>query len=309
MAAMGANGTKPTAVVFPGQGAQSAGLGVAWRDHPTWSVVDAAEQATGRDLSRLLLSAEAEELTATDAAQLTVFLASSMAWQAVRERVREPAVFAGHSLGQITALVASEALTLEEGSRLAVARADATRSAVDAQPGAMLAVLGSADALTEYVAEGLPPNCWLACDNAPGQVVVAGAPEALGIAESTISRLGGKARPIAVDGAFHTPLMVQAADRLSSFLSDLWWQDQVAPVIHNADATPYSDRLWSARLVEHLMVPVRWRSSMAALADLGVTDVVAVGPAASTATLVKRCLPGVRISVVAEPADLEGVEG
>ena len=116
------------AVIFPGQGTQTTGMGAPWRDHPAWSVVDRAEAALGEPLSSLVLDAPAEQLARTRDAQLAVLLTSLVAWEAVRERIEAPLAFAGHSLGQVTALIASGALPLEEGVQFAARRAELTQS-------------------------------------------------------------------------------------------------------------------------------------------------------------------------------------
>src|SRR6266540_838928 len=115
----------PFAAVFPGQGAASPGAGEAWRDHPAWSVVEDAERLLDQRLARLLLEADAAELATTRASQLAVLLTSLMGWTALAEEADEqPMAFAGHSLGQITALLASRAVTNDDGLRLAMRRAD-----------------------------------------------------------------------------------------------------------------------------------------------------------------------------------------
>ncbi|MGH9149539.1 MAG: ACP S-malonyltransferase, partial [Acidimicrobiales bacterium] len=131
------------AVVFPGQGAQAAGLGQPWRGHASWSVVERAEAALREPLAHLLLDAPAEDLARTREAQLVVFLTSLVAWEAARPHVGEPVAFAGHSLGQLTALVAAGALSVEDGARLASHRAELTQRSADRNPGRMAALLGA----------------------------------------------------------------------------------------------------------------------------------------------------------------------
>ena len=122
------------AVIFPGQGTQTPGMGAPWRDHPAWSVVERAEAAFGEPLASLILDAPAEQLARTRDAQLAVLLTSLVAWEAVRERVNAPVAFAGHSLGQVTALIASGALSLEAGVRFAAHRAGYAGQPADLLP-------------------------------------------------------------------------------------------------------------------------------------------------------------------------------
>ena len=280
----------PTAALFPGQGSQSAGMGADWKGLPAWSVVERAEDTLGERLTPLLLDSA---LDRTRDAQLAVVLVSLMAWEA-REGDR-PVAFAGHSLGQVTALIAAGVLGFEEGIRLVALRAEVTQDAARRRPGAMIALLGADEAQVEATLLATPDRCWLANDNAPGQIVLAGTPE--GVAAATeAARLAGvrKVLPLPVDGAFHTPLMAPAAEALAAHLDGITWSTPSAPVVSNGDARAYDDGDgWRTRLVDHLVEPVRWRQSLEELADLGATSFDEVGPGSILTGTVKRTL-GVR---------------
>ncbi len=170
----------PAAIIFPGQGAASSGMGRPWVDHPAWHVVRAAEEATERPLAHLLLEASDDELAHTDAGQLSVLVLSLMAFEAIREAVPgdEPVAFAGHSLGQITALIASGAIAWDAGLRLAAARADACETSARRSPGRMAALIG-ANLDQAHTAVQEVDAAWVANDNAPGQIVLAGRPDSL----------------------------------------------------------------------------------------------------------------------------------
>ena len=131
------------AMVFPGQGTQAAGMGAPWQDHPAWKLLEQAEGALGEPLRSLVLDAPAEQLARTRDAQLAVLCTSLVAWEAVRPLADDIVAFAGHSLGQVTALVASGALDLEDGVRFAAKRAELTQRAADEHPGRMAALLGA----------------------------------------------------------------------------------------------------------------------------------------------------------------------
>ena len=201
------------AVLFPGQGVQTPGMGCEWRHDPAWSVVDRAEAALGTPLAPLLLDESAEVLNRTRAAQLGVFLASLLAWEATKDRLGQPTAFAGHSLGQVTALVAAGNVTLEDGVRLVDARGRSTQQAALARPGRMVALLGGSPDQVAQACGAAEGECWLANDNAPGQLVVGGTPA--GVASTARSALDhGVRRTVAlnVEAAFHTPLMEDACD-------------------------------------------------------------------------------------------------
>jgi [acyl-carrier-protein] S-malonyltransferase len=294
------------AIIFPGQGTQTAGMGAPWRDHPAWSVVDRAEAALGEPVSSLLLDAPAEQLARTRDAQLAVLLTSLVAWEAVRERIEAPVAYAGHSLGQVTALIASGALPIEDGVQFAARRAELTQAAAHAHPGRMAALLGASLQQAEEACRAAPDGCWLANDNAPGQVVIAGTPAGVEAASAQAKQLGVKrATPLNIGGAFHTPLMRDAADGLAAELPAVPLSPPNAPVVSNGDAQAYDDAdRWRSRLAVHVTDPVRWRTSMETIAGLGATRCLEVGHGSMLATLAKRIVADLPVQGVATPDDL-----
>jgi [acyl-carrier-protein] S-malonyltransferase len=294
------------AAIFPGQGAAMPGSGRPWVDHRAWLVVREAESATGRPLARLLLEADADELATTGASQLAVLLASLVAWEALREAVDEtPVGFAGHSLGQITALIAAGALAPSDGYRLAARRADLSQASADDRPGRMAALVGTDPETAAAVCAG-GDDVWVANDNAPGQVVIAGTPDGLAAAADRAGVAGvRRVMPLDVGHAFHTPLLADAADGLRPLLDSITFRTPAAPVVANTDAVAHTDPAgWPDRLARHLVEPVRWRASQRALADLGASVFVEVGPGRVLAGLAKRTVPGVTVLNVATPDDL-----
>ncbi|HEY4396763.1 MAG TPA: ACP S-malonyltransferase [Acidimicrobiia bacterium] len=294
------------AVIFPGQGTQSEGMGAPWRDNPAWSVVDRAEAALGEPLSSLILDAPAEQLARTRDAQLAVLLTSLVAWEAVREHIEAPITFAGHSLGQVTALVASGALPLEEGVQFAARRAELTQAAADTHPGRMAALLGASLEQAEEACRAATDGCWIANDNAPGQVVIAGTVDGVEAGSARAKELGVKrATPLNVGGAFHTPLMRDAAEGLAAELPAVPLSAPNAPVVSNGDAQPYEDADgWRSRLAVHVTDPVRWRTSMETIHGMGATRCLEVGHGSMLATLAKRIVADLPVQGVATPEDL-----
>jgi [acyl-carrier-protein] S-malonyltransferase len=278
-------------------------MGEPWVGSRAWDVVERAEAALGRPLAPLLLDADAD-LSRTREAQVAVLLASLVAWEAVRDQVEAPVAFAGHSLGQITALIASGALTPEDGVRLAFSRADCTQAAADARPGRMAALIG-ADLETAEAA-CTPGDAWVANDNAPGQVVIGGTPAGVDAAVEQAKALGvRRAIPLNVAAAFHTPLMAPAAEALAPVLATIAFRAPSAPVVSNADARPYAGADgWPQRLADHLVSPVRWRSSMEFLSGIGVDSLVEVGPGNVLAALARRTVPSLTTRNVTVPTDV-----
>jgi [acyl-carrier-protein] S-malonyltransferase len=279
-------------------------MGEAWREASAWEIVERAEKALDLPLAHLLLEASAEELGRTREAQLSVLLASLLAWEGLRDRIEAPAAFAGHSLGQITALIAAGALSPEDGVALAVARADCTQAAADATPGRMAALIGADLELAEKACAGA--DAWVANDNAPGQVVIGGTVDGIEAATARAGDLGVR-RVVAlkVQAAFHTPLMQAAADALAPTLAATRFTTPAAPVVSNVDARPYAGADgWPERLTEHLVSPVRWRSTMETLAGMGITTYYEVGPGNVLSGLAKRTVgSSVHLRSVTVPTD------
>ena len=296
-----------TAIVFPGQGTQAPGMGTPWRDRPEWTlVVERAEAALNEPLGRLLLDADADELARTRNAQLAVLLSSLVVWEAIKARVN-PVGFAGHSLGQVSALIAAGVFEFDDGIRFAAIRAERTQTSADTTPGVMAALLGATLEQADAGCRAAPDSCWIANDNAPGQVVLAGTPEGLAAGSEAAKDAGARtARALAVGGAFHTPLMQPAADALVDDLAGVTLQAPSAPVVSNDDGHAYLDAEgWRARSARHVAVPVVWRLVQPTLVELGATQLLEVGHGTMLAALAKRTIPGVPVLGVAKPEDID----
>ncbi|MFN2607805.1 MAG: ACP S-malonyltransferase [Acidimicrobiales bacterium] len=301
------------AVLFPGQGTQVPRMGEPWRASPAWTVVERAEAAVGEPLGELLLDADKHRLARTREAQLAVMLVSLMAWEAVRPSVGEPVAMAGHSLGQVTALVAAGVLSLEDGVRLAARRAEVTQAAADRTGGRMAALIGASVDQAEEACrppDGSPQAAWVANDNAPGQVVVGGTPDGVARAAARAKELGvRRVLPLNVGGAFHTPLMASAREALEPLLAATDFRPPAWPVVSNVDGRPHLDGDgWRARLADHLVSPVRWREGMDALVGLGAASFLEVGPGSVLGGLARRTAPGCPVTNVATPSDVPLLE-
>jgi [acyl-carrier-protein] S-malonyltransferase len=169
----------------------------------------------------------------------------------------------------------------------------------------MAALLGATLEQAEAACSAALDSCWVANDNAPGQVVIAGTPDGVDAASAHARDLGVKrATPLNVGGAFHTPLMRDAAEALPAELESVEFGAPSAPVVSNLDAVAYSDTdAWRERSAQHVSVPVRWRPSMLTMVDLGATSFVEVGHGTMLAGLAKRTTPDVPVRNVATPAD------
>jgi len=292
---------------FPVQGSQRSAMGAPWVDHPSFEVVAEASNAAGRDLSALLLDVPMEELTGTANAQLATFVQSLVVLDAVERLGLSPGACAGHSLGEYTALVASGAMSFEDGIQLVVARGEAMARAGEDAPGTMAALLGITDDDAEAACQRAEGEVWVANYNAPGQVVIAGTVEAVKTAGELAKGLGAKrVMPIPVSGAFHTPLMAAARSALRKALGDAVFRSPEIPVVANVDARIHSDPAeWPGLLSAQLCSPVRWRQSLETLAGLGGTTFVELGPGGVLSGLARRSVADIDTVSVAEPDDLD----
>jgi [acyl-carrier-protein] S-malonyltransferase len=295
------------AFTFPGQGSQRPGMGRPWVDHDSWELVNEASEVAGRDVARLLLDADADELKDTRNAQLTTFVSSLMVLDAVERLGVEPSFCAGHSLGEYTALTATGALGFDDGVRLVSERADAMHEAGSANPGTMSAILGLDDELVEVACRRADADVWVANFNAPGQIVIAGSPDGVARAIEIAKELGAKkAMPLPVSGAFHTPYMTPARDRLRQAIAAASPRDTEVPVISNVDAAAHDHGDdWASLLSAQLSSPVRWKQCLLTLAELGVTSLAELGPGGVLTGMAKRTLENARTISVATPDDLD----
>jgi [acyl-carrier-protein] S-malonyltransferase len=301
--------------MFPGQGSQRPGMGRSWVEHPSWELVGDASEASGRDLTHLLVDAGAEELTQTRNAQLATFTFSLVVLDAVERLGIEPTACAGHSVGEYTALVAAGALGFEDGVRLVAERGDAMEAAAEAEPGGMVLISGS-DAETVEIACALADgSVWLANDNSADEVVVAGGADALARAGAKAIGLGARSvAPVAVGGAFHTPFMTPARSRLEKALRNTTFRDPDVAVVANVDGRPHvHPGSWELLLIAQLTNPVRWRRSVMALGGLDDRNAVAeqlfveLGPGRNLSRLTTQTLPGVTTVAVSSPDDLDAL--
>ena len=284
-------------------------MGRPWVDHPSWELVEDASAVAGRDVARLLLEAEADELKETRNAQLATFVLSLVVLDAVERVGLTASTCAGHSLGEYTALVATGAFSFDDGVRIVVERGEAMQAAAEDHPGTMAAVLGLDDSDADAACRRADGEAWVANYNAPGQVVIAGTEQSVKDAGAAAKDLGAKkVMPLPVGGAFHTPLMTPARDRLRKALREARISEPEVPVVANVDARPHVDPAdWHGLLSAQLCSPVRWRQSLQRLADDGVTTFVELGPGGVLTGLARRTLPTATAVAVGGPDHLDGL--
>lgn len=295
--------------VFPGQGSQQPGMGTAFTDDPSWSLVEQASDAAGRDVAHLLVDADADELVETRNAQLGTFVHSMVVLDALRRRGLSPAAAAGHSLGEFSALCAAGVLSFDDVVRLVTERGEAMQVCTTERTGTMAAVLGLDDEAVFAVCEDTDGDVWVANENAPGQVVIAGDPDAVERAGAAAKERGAK-RIMALDvsGAFHTPFMAGAADRLGEAIDATTFNEPQIPVVANVDGLDHqSADDWPDLLKRQLTSPVRWTSSVETLIGLTADPFVEVGPGAILTGTIKRIDKSVGRHSVMTPDEIDAV--
>lgn len=268
------------AYVFPGQGAQFSGMGHdLYESSPAAKALfDKADEVLGFKISEIMFGGTDEELRQTKVTQPAVFLHSVAAAAALGDEFR-PDMVAGHSLGELSALVASGAIDFEAGLRLVYARALAMQAACEAVPSTMAAVLGLPDEVVEQVCSGIE-GVVAANYNCPGQVVISGTIEGVKEASAKLKEAGAKrALPLAVGGGFHSPCMESARVSLAEAIEQTEFRTPRCPVYQNVDARPHtSPEEIKANLVAQLTSPVRWTQSVQAMAADGAEEFVELGP-------------------------------
>ena len=303
------------AFVFPGQGSQSVGMGraLAERSPAAAAVFEEADSVLGQPISRLAWEGPADELDRTENAQ-PALLATSIAYlAAVRERWSDlgaevpPAAFpAGHSMGQYSALVAAEVISLADGLRLVRERGRQMQTSGSGRDGAMAAIIGLDEArLPELVATaGAHGTFGVANRNAPGQVVVSGERAAIDASAEIAKDLGArKAIVLPVSVAAHSPLMAEAAAAMRNVLATVAFADPTTPLLANADARPITAAEASrSELVEHLTAGVDWVAAVERMAAAGVTTFIEVGPGRVLTGLIKRIAPDAEAIALDDPA-------
>lgn len=302
------------AFVFPGQGSQSVGMlaDLAAAHAEVRAAFDEASQGAGLDLWALSQQGPEEQLNRTEHTQPALLAASVAVWRVWQKLGGvHPAQFSGHSLGEYSALVCAEALSLHDAAALVAERGRLMQAAVPAGVGAMAAILGGDDAqiaaVCEEVAQGQvvsPANF-----NSPGQLVIAGHAEAVDRVLAKLAELGvKKAIKLAVSVPSHCALMREAADKLGERMSGLSWRQPTVPVVQNAEARAY-DSVEDIRgaLQRQLYLPVRWTQCVQALVAGGATRMAECGPGKVLAGLIKRIDKNVEARAIGTQADIDAV--
>ena len=271
-----------TAYVFPGQGAQFSGMGsdLFESSNEAKAKFESANDILGFNISEIMFNGTDEDLKQTKVTQPAIFLHSVILASCLGEQFK-PDMVAGHSLGEISALVASKCLNFEDGLKLVNSRAKAMQKACEANPSTMAAILGLDDHLVEEVCENIEGIVVAANYNCPGQLVISGENQAIEKACEKLSEAGARrALKLPVGGAFHSPLMEPAKMELKDAIDHTNFNTPICPIYQNVDAKAVTDPLLiKENLIAQLTAPVRWTQIMQnMISDAGEIEVVEVGP-------------------------------
>lgn len=277
--------------LFPGQGSQFTGMGKALfeSNETAKELFRKANEIIGFDIAKVMFEGSEEELKQTRVTQPAIFIHSVIESICMGENFK-PDMAAGHSLGEFSALTACGALSFEEGLKLVVERANAMQFACELKPSTMAAILGLSDDKVELVCETAKGIVVAANFNCPGQVVISGEIDAVKDACEKLTLAGAKRTVmLQVGGAFHSPLMEPARERLAKAIAKAEINTPVCPVYQNCDALPSTDsEIIKQKLIKQLTAPVRWTQTIENMINDGATTFAEIGPGKVLSGLVKK---------------------
>ena len=279
------------AYIFPGQGAQFSGMGkdLFENSKTAYELFNNANEILGFKISDVMFNGSAEDLKQTSVTQPAIFLHSVILAMSKENEIL-PAMVAGHSLGEFSALVINKSISFEDGLKLVSIRANAMQKACENNPGTMAAVLGLKDELVENVCSEVNGTVVAANYNCPGQLVISGELNAIELACEKLKEIGARrALVLPVGGAFHSPLMEEAKRELENAINETVFSDPICPIYQNVSGLPYSSEIEiKENLISQLTSPVKWTQSINKMVEDGAEEFIEVGPGRVLQGLVRK---------------------
>ena len=279
------------AYIFPGQGAQFSGMGkdLFENSKTAYELFNNANEILGFKISDVMFNGSAEDLKQTSVTQPAIFLHSVILAMS-KENEISPAMVAGHSLGEFSALVINKSISFEDGLKLVSIRANAMQKACENNPGTMAAVLGLEDNLVENICSEVEGTVVAANYNCPGQLVISGELNAIELACEKLKEIGARrALVLPVGGAFHSPLMENAKRELENAINETTFSDPICPIYQNVSGLPFSSEFEiKENLISQLTSPVKWTHSINQMVEDGAKEFIEVGPGRVLQGLVRK---------------------
>lgn len=299
------------AFLFPGQGSQYVGMGKSVLEgfESAREVFRMAEDLCGISVTRLCLEGPMDELTRTENLQPCVTALNLAIWKVLLEKGFSPKVCLGHSLGEYSALACGGVLSLEDTLKAVKKRGELMEREAKRNPGMMAAAIGVKEEVLAEILGGIDDRVSIANYNSPDQIVISGSSRGVNEAVKRIKEKGGKAVPLKVSGAWHSPLMEGALNEFEDFLNTLHFESPSIPIVFNVTSQEESDPEKIRQLmIRQLVSPVRWMQSILNCFSMGVRRFVEVGPKNVLSNLVKRILPDPSSVEIYNVEDTDGIK-
>ena len=303
------------ALIFPGQGSQVVGMGVEFYDkfEIVKKIFKQADEKIGFSLSNLILNGPTDELQLTKNTQPAILTVSYSIFSVLKNEFKFDfknfKYFAGHSLGEYSALVCSEAINFSDAVYLLHERGKAMQESVPVGEGSMLAVLGVNIKDLNDLIKDIKGICEIANDNAIGQVILSGDKKSIEALQLHLKEKKIKSIPLKVSAPFHCSLMKPAAEKMRNKINNTKFNDTLFPIINNVTAEPENNPTKiKSLLVDQIFSTVRWRESVINMSQLGVKKFIEVGPGKVLGGMIKRTIKDAKCFSINSIADIEGLE-
>tara|TARA_B100000282_G_scaffold197326_1_gene144273 strand:- start:901 stop:1827 length:927 start_codon:yes stop_codon:yes gene_type:complete len=302
-------------LLFPGQGSQIVGMGKEFYENFDYvkDLFQNADEIFKKKISKIILEGPGELLNQTENTQTAIFLISFSIFQVLEKEtnlnIKNAQFYAGHSLGEYSALCCAGSINFEQTINLLKSRGMAMQNAVPKGEGGMIAVLGvEINKLNEILSENSKFECFVANDNSPGQIVISGKLNALEIFEKNLKEKNIKVIKLPVSAPFHCPLMKNATQEMKNKILDTDFKNPLVPIISNVTASPQNKSEEIKKLlIKQIENPVRWRESIINMIDNGVKSFIEIGPGKVLSGLVKRIDRNVKLNQVNNLIDIKNI--